>query len=207
MLINEFMQSYEEKSMLTDLIEENKITLIHGESGSGKSVFAVKHLNENRIEPFIADFDDNNPRELELNGLKARLLDGSKFLRYLLYEGPKEIPKKDELLELYRGAVIVIDTWTLFVRELYEGEELHALLALQRVSALGFTFIVISHTNEFAGKEPVPDVSPEVYRHMKARLYIRRNTRTNDISYDLLIEKLKGYKGPKSLNIRTEKRV
>ena len=43
-LLSKHIKTLEEKDMLTSILEKNKVALIHGESGSGKTVFAIKHL-------------------------------------------------------------------------------------------------------------------------------------------------------------------
>ena len=48
-LLSKHIKTLEEKDMLTSILEKNKVALIHGESGSGKTVFAIKHLNDNKI--------------------------------------------------------------------------------------------------------------------------------------------------------------
>lgn len=206
MLIKKFIKKNKGRPMLTEFLEKDKVNLIHGESGSGKTYYILKHLNENKVPSYLADFDDNQQIVLNEQGLNTTVLDGNKFLKYLLYFGDKEVPISKQLLEETVGKVIIIDTWALFVRELFDGDELEALLNLQRVASTGITFIVLAHTISFSGKDAIPEMDSKVYKHINTRLYIRRVTRTNDIVYDLIVEKVRGYSGPKILPIRIEKK-
>ena len=196
--IHEYKKKEHQKMMLTPLIEESKITLLHGESGSGKTMFAIKHLNKNNIIPLLIDFDDNEDDELKELGLKAENIDGEMFADDLMN---KHSDKK-----ILKDLVLIIDTWTLFCR--YIGkEEIDAISILHKLSEEhSATIIILSHTVAFSGKEDKPDMDNNVYRHIKSRLYIRRTTLKSSIEYDLIIEKLRGYNGTKLLNIRTEKR-
>ena len=80
-IIDTLLKQREEKQMLTEFIEEHKITLLHGDSGSGKSVWIAKHLNEQDIVPIFIDFDDNEVAEFESLGISAKLLDGDRFMQ------------------------------------------------------------------------------------------------------------------------------
>ena len=63
--------------MLADVFRKNKINLLYGESGSGKTISTIKALNKEGIEPLLFDFDDNdspmvnNCSYLHIDGYKA----------------------------------------------------------------------------------------------------------------------------------------
>lgn len=199
-LLDKHIKQEESKDMLTNIIEKNKITLVHGESGSGKTIFAIKHLNEFDIEPILVDFDDNTQAELKEVGVKALIVDGHPFMTELL-----DLTNGEELRKELNGSVLIIDTWSLFYKELEISED-DALKLLEKLTEVGLTIIVASHTTIYSGKEDSPDVSPFVYRHIKSRFYIRRTTLKSKIEYDLIIEKSRGYKGPKIISLRTEEK-
>lgn len=180
------------KSMLTPLVEENKILLIHGESGAGKTVFIVKHLNENGITPLLFDLDDNEAEELEGLNCKCDMVDGYAMLESM----------EDADVEALKGKVVIIDTWKLFQTEV--GSEILAHEVLKNMCKLGVTVVVIAHTTPFSGQNDKPDVLDEIYRHIKGRLYIRKTTLKNAVEYHLLIEKIRGYKGDKIVLIRAD---
>lgn len=199
-LLLKHIKKSEAKDMLTSLIEKNKLALVHGESGSGKTVFAIKHLNENNITPILVDFDDNSNEEMDKNEINATIVDGYTFMHEML-----DIEHGRELRESIKGSCLIIDTWTLFCKEM-DYDEHQAKDMLEILSKAGFTIIILAHTKPFSGKEDVPDMDGKVYRHIKSRFYIRRTTLKSQIDYDLLIEKARGYKGSKIIKIRTETR-
>jgi len=202
----------EKKIMLTDLIEEKKITLIHGESGNGKSVWIVKHLNDKGIIPIIIDFDDNEVEEFESMNIKAELLDGDRFIETMISDSKD----KEELVKEIDGKVLVFDTWSLYVDTLkYSVEqsnneikiklkEEYAKLMLDKLTEIGATIIIIAHTKPYSGKEDMPDMDPEIYRHIKGRLHIRKSTLKTKVEYHLIVEKVRGYKGETIIEIRIE---
>lgn len=198
-MLEDFIKIEKDKAMLTELIEENKITLLHGESGTGKTVFILKHLNVNNIEPFLVDFDDNTQNEMEQLNIKTTILDGEKFMEMLLSD-----ENGVTLRERYRGAVLIIDTWTLFITTMFSKDEDKAFKKINKLASKGFTIILTAHSKEYSGKEAIPDVKAEVYKHIKARLYIRKTTLKKFIEFHLLIEKLRGHKGSKIRLLRTE---
>ena len=190
--LSKYIKIKEEKEMLTPYIEKNKITLIHGESGSGKTVFILEHLNSNAITPILLDFDDNEPEEIKEMSLECTLVDGELFM--------EDYPDNLSLLE---NQVVIIDTWTLFHK--YIGDENTAYNMLKKwTEKYNITIIILAHTQPFSGKEDKPEVADHIYRHIKARLYIRRTTLKSSIEYHLLIEKLRGYKGNKIIELRKE---
>jgi len=199
----------EVKSMLTPLIEENKITLIHSESGSGKTMFSIEHLNQHSITPILIDFDDNEQDELNILNLKADLLDGEKVMELLLSNN--EIEKNNLLSEL-KNKVVIIDTWTLFCAEFSNVDttlnlQEYAKEFCDELTSYSITVILLSHTNLFSGKEHMPDVLDKVYRHIKGRLYIRKTSLKNEIQFDLIVEKIRGYKGERIIRLREDNEV
>ena len=179
------------KSMLTPLIEENKIMLLHGESGSGKTTYIIQHLNEHDITPVLWDFDDNEAEELESNNCSADIVDGYAMLK----------ATEDEIKTL-AGRVVVFDTWQLLQSEV-GGEEV-AYHMLKEFTKYGITVVIVAHTVPYSGKEDRPDVKDEIYKHIKGRLYIRKTSLKNTIEYHLIIEKVRGYKGSKIKLLRED---
>ena len=191
-VLNKYKKNDGAKNMLTPLVEENKILLIHGESGAGKTVYAIKHLNENGIIPLLLDLDDNEAEELESLGCKCDMVDG-----YAMIEA-----MEDEDVDALKGKVVIIDTWTLFWSEI--GDETLAHQVLKNMCAKGVTVIVAAHTTPYSGKEDKPQMLDEIYRHIKGRLYVRKTTLKNMVEYHLLVEKVRGYKGTKIELIRSD---
>lgn len=197
-LLSKHIKTLEEKDMLTSILEKNKVALIHGESGSGKTVFAIKHLNDNKIIPILVDFDDNCQQEMKENGIETIIVDGYTFMKEIL-----DIGKGKDLRDSISGSVLIIDTWTLFCKEM-DYDEHQAIDMINKLSNSGFTIIILAHTKPFSGKEDVPDVDGKIYKHIKSRFYIRRTTLKSQIEYDLIIEKARGYKGKKIISLRVE---
>jgi len=183
------------KSMLTPLIEENKITLIHGESGAGKTIFILKHLNEHGIQPLLLDLDDNEVEELEALDCECDMIDGYSIIESLKKDGMPEI-------QALTGKVVIIDTWYLFYTEI--GSEEIAYEVLKEMTKHNITVIIVAHTVAYSGKNDRPDIKDEIYKHIKGRLYIRKTSLKNTIEYHLIVEKIRGYKGDKILLIRED---
>ena len=183
--------------MLSTYIEKNKITLIHGESGSGKSIFAVKELNEAGIKPVYIDFDDNELNEFRTLNCECDLIEGETFFDDFIGKNYYNL----ELWNHLKDKVVIIDTWTLF--SAYCGSELNAHRIVKDLIRLGSTVIILAHTTPYSGKEDKPEMEDKIYRHIKARLYIRRTTLKSKIEYHLIIEKLRGHQGDKMMLLRT----
>ncbi len=196
-VLNKYKKKDGAKSMLTPLVEENKILLIHGESGAGKTVFAIKHLNGYDIMPLLFDLDDNEMEELNSLDCKCDMIDG-----YALIDDMLADEDTDEVFEAMTGKVVIIDTWQLFHSAVGGEEVAHALMV--KMTEMGITVIVAAHTTSYAGKEDRADMQESVYRHIKGRLYIRKTTKKYEVQYHLLVEKIRGYKGSKMELIRID---
>lgn len=181
------------KSMLTPFVEENKVLLVHGESGVGKTIFIIKHLNDNNIKPLLLDLDDNEEEELAALNCNCDMIDGYSLIG--------QDSTAEELAAL-KGKVLIIDTWYKFHTE--AGSEAKAYKDIEKMTALGITVIVLAHTIPYSGKEDKPEMADEIYRHIKGRLYIRKTTLKTMVEYHLLVEKIRGYKGDKLVFIRRD---
>jgi archaellum biogenesis ATPase FlaH len=201
----EMRKKQKKNVMITEYIEQNKITLIHGESGSGKTIFAIKHLNKNNIEPTLLDFDDNYEDELAKLGCKVEgIADGDLFFDELI-RNKVDDDGTNKIALFLKDKVVIIDTWRLFSNHIKDEHKAIDILNLL-TDKYNVTIILLAHTEQFSGKNDEPDMSRDIYSHIKGRLYIRKIMLTNSIKYDLIIEKLRGYIGPKIINIREEKR-
>ncbi len=196
-ILEQFRPVAEPRVMLTELIEKNKTTLIHGESGAGKTVFSIEHLNLDGVKPILIDFDDNGQESLNDMGLKVDVLDGAALITELIDN------RNNDVLAALRDEVVIIDTWTLFARHC--GSEELAKKHMDTLNDNGITIIIVSHTKPYSNKEDVPDMESNVYRHIKARLYIRKTSLKAAVEFHLIVEKVRGFKGNPIQLIRTSK--
>jgi len=210
-VLSELLQKYvkeetvEVNTMLTPFIEKNNITLLYAESGVGKTVFMIEHLNKSGIVPLLIDFDGNKQSHFKPLGLnlKTHILDGEQFML--------DIFKNDNLRKDLQGYTIIIDTWRKLV-EFYKTKTTNITTeaeALKRLESLlkyipNLTIVIIAHANCFANKEDMPDMDSEVYSHINGRLNIKKHTTTSKRTFTLFIDKVRGYTGDNIILLREE---
>ena len=203
-MLTKYYKKEIEKVMLSEYIEQYKTTIVHGESGSGKSIFAVKELNDAGITPVYIDLDDNEINEFETLDAKCELLDGYDFLKDLIIFDDDEniIELNNELIEHLKDKVVIIDTWTLFSG--FCGSEYKAYDITKILNKNNITVIILAHTIPYSGKDDKPEIADKIYRHIKARLHIRITKLKTKTEYHLIIEKLRGFLGNKIKLLRIE---
>jgi len=170
-------------TMLGDLIPKNKVTLLHGKSGAGKTLSIIKYFENLDIEPVLIDFDDN----ISYSTRKILHLDGYKFLNYYLSDKTQE-----EVLDLLKGKVVIIDTYAKCNLALEEREvKLKTQDIATKLSDYGITVVVIAHSNIFAGKAPEPDTDNVFANHVACRLFLNYKIVKKKPEIQLIIEKLR----------------
>lgn len=132
--------------LLGGVFPMDKITFLYGESGVGKTVSAIKALNESDVVPILIDYDHNlSP---EVNGCKYIHIDGY------------AIKKTDNVI---KNEVIIIDT--------YAKMDMKILKMLEPFN----TIIIIGHNKGIATKTDIPDADEEFVNHVGSKLYLAYN--------------------------------
>ncbi len=181
-MLRHTITQYEEVVMLGKVFKQGGINCVYGPSGVGKTISSVKALNSEDITPILLDFDGNgDPDILEL--------------KYIHLEGKSVIASFIAGDIIYpENEVIIIDTWALF------SSYTDHLLMLEEMSKKN-TLIVIAHSKDYAGRDNIPDVEPELINHWSAKLFLSYDKGSSVKSnprapgYNLEIMKLRNYKG------------
>ena len=175
-MLKKIVKTYKATVMLGKVFREKEINLLYGESGVGKTVSAIKALNNEGIEPILLDFDNNDsPTEnkcdyIHINGL-------------LYLSDDKSVIPKDK--------VIIIDTWQLL---LSNGGNIDSV---NKIKEAGNTVILIAHNKPIATKKDIPDIDSKYANHFGSKLFLERDysKKTKSSIYNLHILKCRGYKG------------
>ena len=193
---------------LTGYFKYNQCILVHGESGSGKTIFTIQECNKSDIKPILVDYDNNSLMNLQELNADAIIVNGSEFMKALLSNRTKRSKTLYEKHEDFRcqmsGAVLIIDTWHLFNMD-NGGKEVNSKKLIDYlIENYNMTIILISHTLIFSGKDAIPDMNDKIYKHIDNRFYIRKTTLKSKIEFHLVFEKLRGYTGDLIKQIRKE---
>jgi len=156
--------------MLAQVFRQNKINLLYGESGSGKTVSAIKALNQEGIEPILFDLDDNDSPE-------------QNECLYTHIDGYKALANKHMVMPINK--VIIVDTWHMF-------QSAGGTISKLELMAEFNTVILIDHNQDFASKQDIPMMKAELVNHLGSKLWLER-TKKNE--HNLHIKKCRGYKG------------
>ena len=153
-----------------NIIPKNRVTLVTGLPGTGKSYSIVKFLNKNSIEPVYFNLDAT-----ALGDLKADMFDG-KDLRELFAGRNKFEDMKDK--------VIVVDTYARFEELLFSviPPEKSKILTNESIVSLleGFinkyqcTIIIIGHPEDYVGKDSIFKDNPALVRHCYEHLHFEK---------------------------------
>ena len=157
--------------MIGKVFPSNGISIIFGESGSGKTVSTIKAINEDDIMPILLDFDDNLSQEQ--NQCNYTHIDGRKFI-----DDTSAIIPSDK--------VIIIDTW-------YQFDNYGGTFELARkIRDIGNTVIIIDHIQDLATRRDMSSMPSEYVNHCDAKLLLEKN---NKSITKLHIKKCRGYRG------------
>ncbi len=171
--------------LIGGIIPSNKLTLITGLPGTGKSYTTVKFLNSHMVKPIVINLD-NSPFE----ELTADTYDHLVFHKLIDF-------KYDDL----EGKVVIIDTYSNISLDMADDEITH--LFLRMVEEYGITLIVIAHTENYASNDAVfTDNVPLVrnayeHIHMSKQTSSDRATKDKTIHYHSFINKGRSSGGAK----------
>ena len=160
--------------MLASIFRQNKINLLYGESGAGKTISAIKALNAEGIEPILLDFDDNDSQK-------------ENQCLYIHVDGYKTLANKHIVIPVNK--VIIVDTWHAFSSA---GGTIEKLEQFSENN----TVILIDHNRDLSGKRDIPMMSEELVNHLGSKLWLERTyTKKDGTSFNLHIKKCRGYRG------------
>jgi len=161
--------------LIGDLIPRDKVTLLHGRSGCGKTFSILKFFIEHGIEPVLLDFDDNEIIDGALH------IDGDMFIR--------GIKGNDALQMELDKKVVIIDTYAMAALSLKKHLD---ITVEQFVASLDATVVVIAHTVYYSGKPAEPAVPFEFANHVACRLHLHNDVKMTKVNDYLEVEKLRG---------------
>jgi len=156
--------------MLAQVFRQNKINLLYGESGCGKTISAIKALNAEGITPILFDLDDNDSPE-------------QNNCEYIHVDGYLALANKR--LVMPDNKVIIVDTWHKF-------KSAGGIIEKLELIAETNTVILIDHNQSLATKQDIPTMSPELVNHLGSKLWLER---TKKGETNLHIKKCRGYRG------------
>ena len=166
---------YEDTIMIAEVFRKNKVNLLYGESGSGKTISAIKALNSVGIEPVLFDLDSNDsPAQNQCN--------------YIHVDGYKSLA--DKSMTIPKDMVIIVDTWHMYSSS-------GGTIALLDRMAENNTVILIDHSRDIATKRDIPIMKEELVNHLGSKLWLERtyHKQTRTTSHNLHIKKCRGYIG------------
>ncbi len=150
-----------------NIIPKNRVTLVTGLPGTGKSYSIVKFLNKNSIEPVYFNLDAT-----ALGDLKANMFDGKDLW---------ELLQKSNSFEDLDNKVIVIDTYARFEELAFatiKKEDHHQLTKERIVETLenltkkyNCTVIMIGHPEDYVGRDSIFKDNPALIRHCYEHLH------------------------------------
>ena len=190
--IQEYIVEIEQQDRIGEVFVKNRLNLIHGVQGSGKSYGCLKALNADGITPIHVNLDDSTGLE-ELNTYNVR----DKFMVEFL----KCHFDRDDFVD----EVVVIDTYTRFEAEVFERKGITTRLGLFNLleGAIDYydnvTIIMVGHTAPFVGRDGIFNDSLELVRGCAEELWLEKTlykaTKANPsrVEYNLHIQKGRGY--------------
>ena len=167
--------------LIGDLIPEGKTTLIHGRSGSGKTLSIIKYMIQHGVKPLFIDFDYND----EYDDMNMVHIDGFKLV--------EEIAKGNEdIFKLLQSQVVIVDTYRKASMALEEKELYDVVTLCDKINSLGSTVVVVSHTSYYSGKPAEPDCDITFANHVACRLHLHNEVKKTKTDINLEVEKLRG---------------
>jgi len=169
---------------IAEIYPKNRLTLLHGTYGSGKSFSVIKSLNRAKIEPLYVNLDET----AGLDNLKFTNLNHS-FLTALI---------NNEIEDIGIDNIIIIDTYTRLQEQYTDEKEIAKIL--ESLTRYG-TIIVIGHTADFVGKDGIFRDNPILARNSAETLWLEKTeykatrTRESYIDFNLHINKGRGNGG------------
>ena len=181
-----------------ELVPVNKVTLIHGRSGCGKTMSILKYLNTHNIEPVLIDFDTNDGID---EHVKLNHIDGFKFWDLFLNQYLNN-DLREELIKQLSDKVFVIYTYAMANNYISVSSgkkyDVHSLCTF--LLEAGSTVIVTAHTVYYSGKDAQPDVDNVWSNHIGCKLHLHKDILKTKTNYYLEVEKLRGYTGSDVIN-------
>ncbi len=185
----------EKTDRIGGIIPKNKVTLLTGLPGSGKSFTISKFLNENNIVPLYFNLDPT-----ELGELNTRMYGGEDLLALL--------NAKNDFTDL-KDSVVVIDTYIRMeslLSGMFTKDGIVALLE-EVIERYNITIIVIGHPEDYVGKDSIFKDNPTLVRNCYEHIHIEKKNQSStrkgvtEITQSIItyITKGRGYTGERAI--------
>lgn len=170
-----------------NVIPKNRVTLVTGLPGTGKSYSIVKFLNKNKIKPLYFNLDAT-----EIGELEADMFDGKDLWDLL---------RKSNNFEDLKDKTIVIDTYSRFEElafsALSNAKDLKDLTKERIVEIFenvikkyNCTVIVIGHPEDYASKDGIFKDNPALVRHCYEHLHFEKKIKSATSKGSTTLEEL-----------------
>ena len=149
--------------LIGGILPKNRLTLMHGAQGSGKTYSLIKMLNTEGISPVYLDFDHTDG----ISNLNYTRINSTFFNKML---------SKEECVDL-KGKVVVLDTYSrvhadLLTKGLTEKGIFNVFEEL--ITFYDITFVVIGHTRAFVGKDGIFQDNMHLVRGCSEELFLEK---------------------------------
>ena len=189
--IDKYIVKVEPMKRIGNVFPKNKLSLLHGLQGSGKSYSCIKALNNDNIKPIHINLDHST-------GLEC--LDTYNVTEKFLIDLINKVFNK----EYFKDQVIIIDTYTRLEDLIFSLETIKTKIGIFKLLEelqeyyIGSTLIIIGHTQPFVGRDGIFNDNLPLVRGCAEELWLEKITykRTSKIKthdeYILHIQKGRG---------------
>ena len=175
------------------LFPKNKITLLTGLPGTGKSYSTIKFLNKNNIVPIYFNLDHS-----EIGNLESDMFDNNDLVELMNSEN-----KYTDL----ENKVIVIDTYSRLesLTEKRDRELVDLLESL--VETYNFTLIILAHPEDYVGRDSIfkdnTTLVRNCYEHIHLEAKITSSTKNKEttitVMHIMYVKKGRSYIGDRTV--------
>ena len=190
-----------EPELIANIFPKNRLTLLHGQQGSGKTYSTIKCLNGVGITPLYIDLDGTTG----ISNLSLYRISQDYLLRLFEEDSESNI----------EGEVLIIDIYTrlvpIFEEKKWNDQEITKQLE-RLVTRFNITLIVIGHTQSYVNRDGLFHDNTTLARGAAEELFLEKKlvkgkaaTKTtkatpSKIEYTLYINKGRGNGGARSIH-------
>ena len=155
----------EEIERIGGILPKNKLTLVTGLPGTGKTYTTVKFLNQNGIKPIYFNLDNTSIGDLEVE-----MFDGQAMIE-LFNMG-------NDFKDLH-GKVVIVDTYSRmesFMPTMVKNHQVAVDTMEKLTDRYGITLIIIGHPEDYVGKDSIFKDNPALIRHCYEHIHFEKKT-------------------------------